>query len=178
MVRSEWRQPDEQKRRMLARGVLLSRRGALLARLGVVRFALMLLAAGSHAIPKLLARASAGSGATVTDRLVGEVRKMPRELWPAIAAHWSKPRSFRTMAAYLENLPRSVDQLDESRSLGNLPLRVLSAAKVVPEHAREVGLSTAADHIVVRGAGHWLQLDAPSAVVQAVVSVLTEVRTG
>ncbi len=35
----------------------LSRRGAFLARIGLVRLALKLLLAGSHAIPKLVSRA-------------------------------------------------------------------------------------------------------------------------
>jgi pimeloyl-ACP methyl ester carboxylesterase len=170
VVRAEWREASEPKRRMLARGVMLSRRGALLARMGVVGFALRMLTSGSQRVPKLLARVSAGSGAGVTDRLVGEVRKMPRELWPAIAQHWSQAQSFQTMA------PRSAARLDERRLLDDLPLVVLSASKPIPEHARDAGLSTRGRHIVVPDAGHWLQLDAPDAVVEAVAQVIAEVR--
>ncbi|MGD1069367.1 MAG: alpha/beta fold hydrolase [Bryobacteraceae bacterium] len=176
VVRSEWRDAGEQRRRMLARGVALSRRGAFLARIGVVRFALNLLTGGSQTLPRLLARASAGKGAGVTDRLVGEVRKMPRDLWPAIASHWSQERSFRAMADNLENLPRSAAQLDESASLGDLPLVVLSAAKAVSEHQHDAGLSTQGRHIVVADSGHWMQLDAPDAVVQAVADIVAQVR--
>jgi pimeloyl-ACP methyl ester carboxylesterase len=175
VVRSDWRNPSEQRRRMLARGVTLSRRGAFLARIGVVRFALHLLTRGSQTLPRLLARASAGSGASVTDRLVGEVRKMPRELWPAIAAHWSRERSFRAMADNLENLPRSVAQLDESAGMGDLPLIVLSAAKPLTEHEHDASLSTKGRHIVVPGSGHWMQLDAPDAVVEAVIDIVAQV---
>src|SRR5580700_1141251 len=57
--RAEWRDPPEQRKRMLARGVMLSRRGEFLARLGVVRLALNLLLSGSRTIPKMLARVSA-----------------------------------------------------------------------------------------------------------------------
>jgi pimeloyl-ACP methyl ester carboxylesterase len=168
VVREEWRDASEAKRRMLARGAMLSRRGALLARAGVVGFALKLLTGGSQRLPKLLARASAGSGAGVADRLVGEVRKMPRELWPAIAQHWSQSRSFSAMADNLENLPFSVAQLDESRPLGDLPLTVISARRAVPEHARDAGLSSRGEHIVIPESGHWIQLDAPDTVVDAI----------
>jgi pimeloyl-ACP methyl ester carboxylesterase len=177
VVRAEWREASEAKRRMLGRGVMLSRRGALLARMGVVGLALKLLTSGSQRVPKLLARVSAGSGAGVTDRLVGEVRKMPRELWPAIAQHWSQAQSFQAMADYLENLPRSAAELDEQRTLGDLPLVVLSASKRIPEHARDAALSTRGRHIVVPGSGHWIQLDAPDAVVDAVGQLVAEVRT-
>jgi pimeloyl-ACP methyl ester carboxylesterase len=174
--RREWREADGRRMQMLARGVTLSRRGAVLARMGVVRLALRLLTGGSRKIPKLLARAAAGQGASVTERLTGEVRKMPQELWPAVAAHWSEPRSFRAMANTLEGLPASVTQVDETRSLGNLPLIVLSAAcataKAMEEHDHDAGLSHCGKHIVVPGTGHWMQLDAPDAIVDAVRQVI------
>ena len=175
--RTEWREASEQRKRMLARGVMLSRRGELLARLGVVRLALKLLMSGSRTIPKMLARVSAGRGASVTERLTGEVRKMPRELWPAVAAHWSEARCFRAMASALENLPVSVMQIDESRSLGDLPMVVLSAAnagtQAIAEHEHDARLSTRGEHRIVPGAGHWMQLDAPDAVAEAIRICLT-----
>jgi pimeloyl-ACP methyl ester carboxylesterase len=176
VCRAEWREAGEQRRRMLARGVTLSRRGALLARLGVVGLGLKLLASGSRTIPKMLARVSAGHGAGVTERLTEEVRKMPRELWPAVAAHWSQARCFRAMADSLENLPMSVTQIDETRSLGNLPIIVLSAAsasaQAIAEHEHDSRLSARGEHTVVPFSGHWMQLDAPDAVRAAVARVL------
>jgi pimeloyl-ACP methyl ester carboxylesterase len=168
VVRAEWRAMTP----TLRRGVALSRRGATLARLGVVSVALKLLMSGSRSIPKMLARVSAGRGASVTERLTGEVRKMPPELWPAIASHWSQARSFRAMADTLENLPVSVGQLDAERLLGDLPVTVLSAAGAnelaLAEHRHDAGLSTRGEHAVVPGSGHWMQLDAPDAVVDAI----------
>ena len=155
VVRAEWRTPTEQRSRMLARGVSLSRRGAWLARAGVVRFALGSLTGGSQRLPGLLARTFAGRAAGVANRLVGEVRKIPRELWPVVAAHWSEERAFRTMAEYLENLPLSAGQLDEQRSLGDLPTVVLSSANAMAEglaeHRHDASLSTLGEHLVVPG---------------------------
>lgn len=169
--RGEWVRPTKS----LARGVKLSRRGALLARMGIVRLALRLLVGGSHSLPRLLARASAGRGAGVAERLTGEVRKMPRELWPAIAQHWGEASSFETMASALENLPVSVAQLDETRDLGDLPLVVLSAGTATPraraEHENDAQRSSRGWHRVLPSAGHWIQLDDPDAVVDAIRSV-------
>jgi pimeloyl-ACP methyl ester carboxylesterase len=177
VCRSEWRDPGEQRKRMLARGVMLSKRGELLARLGVVRLALNLLLSGSRTIPKVLARVSAGRGAGVTERLTGEVRKMPRELWPAVAAHWSEARCFRAMADALENLPVSVTQIDETRPLGNLPMVVLSAAgaieQTMSEHEHDARLSQRGEHRIVPGSGHWMQLDAPGAVAEEIRSLIS-----
>jgi pimeloyl-ACP methyl ester carboxylesterase len=176
VCRSEWRVPDEARRKTLAHGVLLSRRGELLARLGVVRLALFLVLKGARGMPKLLARASAGRGAELTERLTGEVGKMPPECWPVVASHWSRSRSFRTMANALENLPVSVAQLDENRSLGDLPVVVLSSsntnAEGQREHEHDARLSTRGEHRIVPNTQHWLQLDAPEVVIEAIRGLL------
>jgi len=175
VVRAEWREPTEVRAKMLARGVRLSRRGAMLARLGIVGAALGLVLRGSRVAPKILARAVAGRGAAVTERLAGEIRKMPRELWPAVAAQWSQPKSFRAMAHTLESLPLSARQVDETCGMGELPVVVLSAESAQPialdEHRRDAGLSTRGVHKEVRS-GHWMHFDAPDEVVSAVRQVV------
>jgi pimeloyl-ACP methyl ester carboxylesterase len=176
VVRDEWREPTRQRRAMLGRGVMLSRRGATLARIGVVRFALTRLTSGSQRVPGLLGKIFAGRGAGTASRLVGEVRKIPREHWPAVAAHWSEERAFRTMADYLENLPLSIRQLDERPDLGDLPVIILSSANSSPEglaeHEREARLSTCGEHIAVPDTGHWINLDAPGVIADAVRRIL------
>lgn len=180
VVRAEWRDPPRARRMMLARGVMLSRRGAWLARAGVVGFALRKLTGGATFLPKLLAGISAGPGAGVTRRLTGEVRKMPRELWPVVAGHWSREQGFRAMADYLENLPLSTTQIDEQRSMGDLPLIVLSAAsaskQAVEEHRRDAALSTGGEHRIVPQSGHWILLDRPEAVAGAIRDVVELTR--
>jgi pimeloyl-ACP methyl ester carboxylesterase len=108
----------------------------------------------------------------VANRLVGEIRKIPRELWPLIAANWSEERAFLTMADYLANLPLSCSQLDEAATLGDLPLSILSSASASPdalsEHEHDVRLSSRGEHVVVPGTGHWINLDAPEAIASAV----------
>jgi pimeloyl-ACP methyl ester carboxylesterase len=170
--RTEWRRPNPRLKKLLKRGVTLSKRGAMLARIGVVRIALKILIGGSRLIPKALAKASAGGGASITERLTREVAKLPRELWSTVAAHWSEPRGFEAMADYLEKLPISARQIQESRSLDDLPVIVLSSATsdpiVIHEHEEEARLSTRGEHIVLANVGHWVQLDAPEAVIEAI----------
>ncbi len=178
VVRSEWANPDSVRAKMLSRGAMLSRRGAFLARLGIVRFALKRLQSGSKQVPGLAARLFAGKGASVANRLVGEVGKIPRELWPAISAHWSEERAFRTMAAALEYLPEGCRQLEESRTLCDTPIVVLSAANTSPEglaeHRRDAGLSRRGSQYVVPNTGHWISLDAPRAIVDAVHGMIRD----
>ena len=176
VVRAQWRTPNAERKHMLWHGEMLSRRGAWLARIGVVRYALGKLMGGSTRAPGLLARAFAGRAAGVANRLVGEIRKIPRELWPLVAANWSEERAFLTMADYLANLPLSCSQVDESQVLGELPLSILSSASAsadaLSEHEHDVRLSSRGEHVVVPGTGHWINLDAPEAIASAVRRVM------
>jgi pimeloyl-ACP methyl ester carboxylesterase len=177
----EWAQPTEKRLQMLARGVSLARRGAMLCRLGVVRFALRTLVSGSRWLPQMVNRASSGRGASTTERLVGEVRKLPPELWPAIQSHWSRPECFESMAQHLEALPVVARAAASAGSLGDLPLIVISGAHCGPEaleeHRNLARLSSRGKHVVARSGGHWVLLDEPGTVVRAVREVVEESAT-
>ena len=173
---AEWHPPIAAEIDRLCHAVRLARRGALLARLGVVRVSLDLLKAGSRAIPKLAARTSGGRGSKLTERLVGEVRKLPRELWPVVQAHWCQPKSFKSLADHLASLPVSAAACDAASGLGDLPLIVLSAADSSPsrsvEHDRMAARSTLGRKVVAEKSGHWIQLDQPDLVIESVREVI------
>jgi pimeloyl-ACP methyl ester carboxylesterase len=177
----EWSPLTASQAARLRKGVQLSRRGALLARLGVVRLGLDLLTSGAKALPKLLARASSGKGVSVTDRLVGEVSKLPRELWPVMKAQWCQPRGFDNMAEYLARLPETCAFPPDNSALSDLPLVVISAEKsapaVVEAHRATAALSSRGRHVVAAGSGHWVQLDRPDLIVSAALDVVEQVRT-
>jgi len=160
----------------LGKGRMLSRRGATLARFGVVRFALDLLLAGGKTIPKLLARLSSGRGSAVTDRLAGEVRKLPADLWPVVVSHWCLPRSFRTMVDYLELLPQNCAAPLNPLGCGPIPIVVVSAGNAPEEvrsaHARTVAGTNGGWHVVADGSGHWVHLDRPEIAAQIVTRLM------
>jgi pimeloyl-ACP methyl ester carboxylesterase len=178
----EWAQPSERRLQMLRRGINLSRRGAWLSRVGIVRVALGLLSGGARWLPKAVNRASSGRGASVTERLVGEVRKLPPELWPAIQSHWSRPDCFESMAMHLESLPAVARAAADSGPLGDLPLIVISgphlSAEALEEHKSLSRLSTQGRHILASAGGHWVHLDEPETVVAAVRDIVDQVRAG
>ncbi|MFZ5928319.1 MAG: alpha/beta fold hydrolase [Acidobacteriota bacterium] len=168
----EWSPLSDVRGRMLGRGVMLSRRGATLARWGVVRLGLDLLLLGSRRLPTMLAVAASGKGSEVTRRLAGEIQKLPPEVWPRVKSHWCLPRSFSTMAEYLERLPEYCRAELDEEPLRRIPVHVLSAGTtpplVVEAHRRWAQQSRGGTHQVVRDSGHWLQLDAPHAVSEAI----------
>jgi pimeloyl-ACP methyl ester carboxylesterase len=170
---AEWADPSLAHRTMLRRGVFLSRFGEVLARMGVVRFALNRLAGGSRRMPKMIARATGGgSGQAFTERMVGEIQKLPRELWPAIQAHWCDPKCFGAMATYLKALPESAAWVLREAASIRAPLTVLSAANASAsqraDQERVARLSARGRVEVVEGARHWIQLDRPDLVARAV----------
>jgi pimeloyl-ACP methyl ester carboxylesterase len=169
---SEWYPLTESARKTLRLGVMLSRRGAFLARLGLVRFALNRLTRGGRALPKLISRASSGRGASLLERLVGQVQKLPREVWPLIQSRWCDPKCFEGMARYLEALPASATAAAREITFANLPLIVLSSenASAVErrEHERLARSSSNGRLEIVSGSGHWIQLDRPDVVIRAI----------
>lgn len=168
----EWFPLDARRTHMLRRGVELSRRGAWLARHGLVRFALRSLERGNQTIPKLLSLFSGAAGVSVPQRIASQIAKLPRDVQGMVRAHWSRAASFQTMAEYLLELPASCAQALICPPLDDKPLIVLSASQGQPGHqgrqARLAKLSRQGDFRLIPGATHWLMLDAPHAVIDAV----------
>ncbi len=180
VTQTGWAQASAIQIRRLNAGARLARRGAWLACFGIVRAALSLLVAGGTKFPKLVARASAGQGNSVIERLIGEIRKLPPETHPMIAAHWSRARSFTALAAYLECLPSSARQALKMPLPAEIPLTILSAASAttdeLAERAAWVAASQNACHIRVEGTGHWLQLERPELVASVIHDAVSGVR--
>src|SRR6185312_523706 len=167
---AEWTPTTEQQQRMIAHGIRLARRGALAARLGVVRVCLNLLLAGNRLLPRAAAKAWSGRAAEVTDRIGGQVRKMPEETWPLVACHWKQSKCFEGMARHFECLARSIVETSDFPVL-DLPVTMLVG--VQNEHptdqracARRV--STKTKVVMAEKSGHWIQLDEPELVVDAI----------
>ena len=133
---SEWAHVAGDRLRILRWGIRLSRRGALLARLGVVRISLTLLHGGGRRIPPI-ARLTSGRAEFTLSRLVGEVQKMPPEVWPMVQAHWCQPQAFLGMAKYFKALPQSAEQAAALGDLPLIPVTILSAANSTPAQRAE-----------------------------------------
>ena len=163
----EWHPLSVEQRNTLTRGIRLSRRGAMLARMGIVGWCLRSLLAGSRWFPKAVGGAASGRGLTVMKRIAGEVGKMPREVWPMVAQHWSNPKSFLGMAAHFESLPESSREMCESPPIEGVPVIVLTPAGKQALN----GVGANVRHVVADRSGHWIHLDRPELVVEAVRTI-------
>jgi pimeloyl-ACP methyl ester carboxylesterase len=177
---ADWAEPNRIRRRQHGGGAFFSRIGGHLARLGVVRFCLNRFSRGSTGLPVAVTRAFGPAALDLVTRMVTQVMKFPQELRPVAQAHWSRPAPFFTLAAHLDRLPDSAREVGACGSLGDLPFLVLTAANPSPARAAQQDAlacqSTRGRHIIAREGGHWLLLDQPALVVQAIESVVEEVR--
>jgi pimeloyl-ACP methyl ester carboxylesterase len=177
---SEWLHMDKRQARLLRGAVQLSLLGGNLARLGVVRACLALLTGGLPAAPRQFVKVFGPTAARTLERLVGEVRKLPPEVHPAVQALWCQPKCFRAMADHLRALPDAAASAAQSGPIGDVPLVVISSADQTPDvmaaHEALARGSPQGRHVVASSSSHWVQFDEPDLVVQMIREVVDATR--
>jgi len=176
----EWAAPGPEQRHTLRGGALVSRVGALLAALGVVRYSVTRFRGGAEGVGRAVLGSFGSRAVAAVSRVMGEVGKMPPDTWDAIQAHWSRPRAFVAMARHFAALPASGrevrDALRERGGPFTFPLVVLCAATATARQREWLGdlatISARGRVEIVPGAGHWIHLDRPDIVRDAVFEVL------
>lgn len=104
-------------------------------------------------------------------------------------------RSLRESVAEMKSISKSSEEVSACGSLGGLPLAVLSQDPNAPQYSlpedlvkptndawqgmqNELAqLSTRSTHVIAKGSGHYIQLDRPEVVIDAVSQVVIEART-
>ena len=174
---TEWWTMTRQRARLLQGGRHLSRIGAVLAHLGIVRACLVLLSGGAPAAPRGFVRIFGATAARTIERLVGEVRKLPPEVHPTIQALWCQPKCFHSMADHLRVLEREGVSLSAFIPPREIPVVVISSGNQPPDqiaaHRALAERSADGRHVIAARSAHWVQFDEPSLVV-ALVRELVE----
>jgi pimeloyl-ACP methyl ester carboxylesterase len=168
----EWLQPSRAQRWVLRRGVWFSRVGGALASVGVLRACLWLLQRGRQEAPRRVLRLFGGQATETVERILRELAKLPPEVVRLIRARWSTSRFFWTMAAYIQAVPRCATELQGSVIPSQVPVTVLSGAHQpavrLQEHAAIAARSAHGRHVMAGNSAHWIHLDQPELVAQAV----------
>ncbi len=175
-----WGSGSQANAGVIRAGAKLSRRGAILARFGVVRVALSALNAGAQWFPKQIAQAAARQATGELQNLAREVAKLPRELHSTVRAHWSRAGSILSLAEYLEALPPCAAAGLAMSLPPEIPVTILSAENATAEELVErdawAAQSGHGRHIEVPETGHWLQLERPELVVDAVREMIAYIH--
>ena len=177
---SDWLHMTEAGQRKLMGAIRLSRYGAVLARLGVARLVSLLVRLGAPGLARSSVSLLTGGTLAEAERMIAPVAKLPSELRPIIAAFWTQPKFFDAIVSQAESLPRSAAQVAATGDYGDMPLVVLSASDSCPTGAKEnedlTRLSSQGKHIVASKSGHWIHLDEPDLVVEAIREVVESGR--
>ena len=173
---TEWLTATPYRARLLWGGRQLSRVGALLAHIGVVRACLALLTGGAPGAPRRFVRIFGPTAAGTLERLVGEVRKLPAETHPIVQALWCDPKCFYAMGDHLAVLERDRESIAALTPPHDVPLVVISSGGQPPEllaaHRTLADTSLAGRHVVAARSAHWIQFDEPELVVNAVMELM------
>ncbi len=175
-----WGNASQANTDQIRAGVRLLRRGAILARIGLVRAALSVLNAGGRWFPRHVGQAVARHGSDQMQSLAGEVAKLPRDLRSMVRAHWSRPKAFQAMAEYLEALPACARAGLKINVPANIPVTILSSGNATAGELRErdawAGQSERGRHVKLPETGHWLQLESPELIADAVRGMVNQRR--
>ncbi len=177
----EWLTPTLAQRWILRRGIWFSRAGGVLATFGVVRACLWLLQRGNRATPRGVLNMFGSKATETVVRIFRELTKLPPDVIRVIRARWSTPRFFWTMADYIQSLPRCSSEMIDRNIPAHVPVTVLSGAHQsqdrLREHAAIAAHSLNGKHIIANKGAHWIHLDQPELVVEAVVEMAALIRT-
>ena len=172
----EWPPLDPAKHRELRRGRRLIRFASPIARCGLTRLAVTSLIHRSGKLSNHVAGAAGQSGKHVLGRIKTEVGKMPREVWPVVASHWSRPAFYKGMRKHLESIPDTVREMHTAEPIREIPVTVLTPGKAKPlseECLRRIG--TRVRQVIAPASAHWIHLDEPELVIDAIRSMVDAV---
>jgi pimeloyl-ACP methyl ester carboxylesterase len=165
----EWPPLNPGKQSEIDRGRKLFRFAIPAARIGVARLAVASLFLRSGLAAQQLAGAAGNGGRHVLDRIKDEVGKMPREVWPIVAAHWSRPGNYAGMCKHVEAVPDTVREMHNAEPIQKIPVLVLTPGKSTPLSEEQIGrIGSSVQQVIASKSAHWIHLDQPELVIDSI----------
>jgi pimeloyl-ACP methyl ester carboxylesterase len=184
-IPEEWLHPSEERQALIARGVRLCRYGTTAARHGLAHLVSALVRLGALGAARLLVGLVSRGGLRREDEgILAPVWKLPPDVRAVLREMWTQPKFFEALGSQIETICESATDLirTEPADYGNVPLVLISSAR--SEEARlkaDAALaerSTRGRHVLADESGHWIPLDAPQVIIDAVTAVITDIRGG
>lgn len=165
----EWPPLNPSKQAHVDRGKRMSRYAIPIAGVGLARLAVTSLLCRGGVASRGLAGVAGEGAQHVLGRVSKEVRKMPREVWPMVAAHWSRPAFYRGMHHHVAGVPETVREMQDAEPIRGIPVLVLTPEKSTPLSERCLRrIGDDARQVVVPESAHWIHLDQPDVVVESI----------
>ena len=175
----DWAKPAPKEQVQIDRGVRLCRYGTITARLGLARIVAALVGLGQLTIARGLVKVVSRGGLSQQDEaILAPVWKLPPDVRPVLSQFWTKPRFFEALGSQIESICESAAQVLDATAngFGNLPLITISSTNPgdyrLRQQDRMAALSTRGRHVMASNSGHWVPLDEPQVVIDAVKGLL------
>jgi pimeloyl-ACP methyl ester carboxylesterase len=182
-IPDEWAAPADEHRALIARGVRLCGYGSTAARLGVARLVSLLAAAGRLAPARAIVKAVSRGGLKREDEgVLAPIWKLPPEARRLLGQMWIQPKFFDALRSQIAHIGESAREVirETPADYGDLPLVVISSksasARRLEADAALARMSTRGRHILAEDSGHWVPLDAPQVVSDAIVATVIAAR--
>lgn len=178
----DWAEPTAEQRVLIDRGVRLCGHGATAARLGLARAVALLVGLGALAPARALVGLVSRGGLRREDEgILAPVWRLPPEARRPLRQMWTQPEFFEALGSQIESVCHSAAEVarETPGDYGDLPLVTITAAGAGGRRLRAdaalARLSTRGRQVLAADSGHWVPLDAPHAVIDAIVDVVNEV---
>lgn len=169
----EWPPLNPNRQAQLDLGNRLIRFALPVVRCGLARLLVTWLLGHSGNLSDQIAGAAGAHPRHVLDRVKTEVGKMPRKVWPAVAAHWSRPAFYAGLRSHIGSIPATVSEMHAAGPIRGIPVAVLTPANALPlsqEQLDQIGDSVC--QIIAPKSEHWIHLDEPDLVINAIRAMI------
>jgi len=182
-IPEEWTNPTDQQRALIARGVRLCRYGATASRRGLAQLVSTLVRFGALRAARVLVRLVSRGGLRREDEgILAPIWKLPPDVRGVLREMWTQPKFFEALGSQIETICESATTVMRAGPphYDDLPLLVISSARSTERRlqadAALAQRSTRGRHILAAESGHWVPLDAPQVVIDAIATMVAEIR--
>ena len=170
----DWRVPSRERSALIGRATALCRHGRRAARLGLTNVVVALVRLGALDVARRVGRVvSFGDFTPADEHVLVPAGKLPADVLDVAVRSWTHARFFDALGSQIASISQSARELPEADLAVPYPLVVISRgldANLIEQdrHAALAATSASGQHLVAEGSGHWIPLDRPDLVIEAI----------
>jgi pimeloyl-ACP methyl ester carboxylesterase len=178
----DWRQPSPERLALIGRGVSLCRYGARAARLRIADAVVLLVRLGALEAARVFSRfVSRGELTRADEGVLVPAGKLPKDILDIAVRTWTQRRFFEALGSQIASVSSSASDVDDDWDFGVMPVVVVSGelnsdACQLGRHAGLAARSHSGRHVIATGSGHWIPLDRPDVVTEAIRYVIDDLK--
>jgi pimeloyl-ACP methyl ester carboxylesterase len=179
----DWLEPAEAERKQIERGMRLCRYGAAAVRLGIARTISTLVSIGAVSAARGLVKLVSRGGLSRDDEgIIAPMWKLPVEARRSLGHIWTQSKFYEALGSQIESICASASELQQASSsnLGDLPIVTISSAQASERRLQReqvlARMSSWGRHVIAEKSGHWIPLDEPQVVIDAVAQMVASAR--